>query len=318
MQKRAKTSLIGEGIAEGRLEIGEALMGEVLVWPVAAGYRIAPGGVIDPEPGCRPHMGVRSFPPPSPLKDPELYVSFSKLAYGRKARERIQDWVSEHGLLKRKDPSKSGDVLLEGGVVNQAPMVIDDFIAHAAKFHALVSLYAEISSQNAQAIASRVTRRTSAVDERLALVHHAAESTKERVLTELGHEASYAKHPMLWIADQVLCDVIAEELDDVRIRPVSGFAIPWQTTDAELADIRRASPRPYVPTNSFSCPDLLSALYLQLFLVIRRRRPMRRCEGCGLPLPEMARKDKRYHDATCRSNARHERERVARVRMSDS
>lgn len=120
---------------------------------------------------------------------------------------------------------------------------------------------------------------------------------------------SYAKHPLLWIADQVLCDVIAEELAGIRIRPVSGFAIPWETTDKELADIRSASPRPYVPTNSFTCPDLLSALYLQLFLVISRRRPVRRCEGCGLPLPETARKDRRHHDDTCRSNARHERER---------
>ncbi len=52
VQKRAKTSSIGEKRAEGRLDIGEALMGEVLVWPVAASYRIAPGGVMAPEPGC--------------------------------------------------------------------------------------------------------------------------------------------------------------------------------------------------------------------------------------------------------------------------
>ncbi len=284
-------------------------MGEVLVWPVAAGYRIAPGGMIDSEPGCKPHMGVRSFPPPSPLKDPELYMSFAKLAHGRKARERIQDWVSEHGLLTRKDPSKGGNVLLKGGVVNQAPMTIDDFIAHAAKFYGLVRLHAEIGSGNAEAIASRISRRASVLDERLASVYRATESTQGRLLTSLEYEASYAKHPLLWIADQVMCDMLAEALDGVRIRPVSGFAIPWETTDEELADIRSASSRPYVPTNSFTCPDLLSALYLQLFLVISRRRPVRRCEGCGLPLPETARQNTRHHDATCRSNARHERER---------
>jgi hypothetical protein len=36
---------------------------------------------------------------------------------------------------------------------------------------------------------------------------------------------------------------------------------------------------------------------------------VRRCEGCGLPLPETARKNTRHHDGTCRSNARHLRER---------
>lgn len=292
-----------------RLDTGEALMGEVLVWPVAAGYRIAPGGVIVPEPGCKPHMGVRSFPPPSPLKDPELYLSFAKLAHGRKTQERIKDWASEHGLLTRKDLSKAGDVLLEGGVVNQAPIRVGDFIAHAAKFDAVARLYAEIGSRNVDAIASRIRRRALIVDERLAAVHRAIGSTWGRVQMSLEYEASYAKHSLLWIADKVLCDVLTEELDGVRIRPVSGFAIPWETTDEELADIRSASPRPYVPTNSFTCPDLLSALYLQLFLVIRRRRPVRRCEGCGLPLPESAPKNKRHHNATCRSNARHVRER---------
>ncbi len=294
-----------------RLDMGEALMGEVLVWPVAAGYRITPGGVISPEPGCKPHMSVRSFPPPSPLKDPELYLSFSKLAHGRKIRERIQNWVSKHGLLTREDPRKGGDVLLKGGVVNQAPMRIDDFITHASKFDALVRLYAEVGSGNAEAIALRISRRTSVVDERLASVHRATGSTHGRMLMSLEHETSYARHPLLWLADRVLCDVLAEELVGVRIRPVSGFAIPWETTDEELAAIRSASPRPYVPTSSFACPDLLSALYLQLFLVILRRRPMRRCEGCGLPLPETAHKGKHYHNATCRSNARYKRERAA-------
>jgi hypothetical protein len=292
-------------------------MGEVLVWPVAASYRIAPGDVIAPEPGCKPHMGVRSFPPPSPLRDPELYWSFAKLAHGRQTRERIQDWVSGHGLLTRKDPTKGGDVLLEGGMVNQAPIRISDFIAHAQKFEELVRLYAEIGSGNAEAVASRISRRASVVDERLAVAHRALESTEERLLTSLEYDASYAEHPLLWTADRVLCEALAEELDGVRIRPVSGFAIPWETTGKELAEIRSASAHPYVPTDSFTCPDLLSALYLQLFLVIRRRRPVRRCEGCGLPLPAAARKNARHHGPTCRSKARHKRERAARLRESN-
>jgi hypothetical protein len=317
-KKRANALKVDKKRAEGGLDTGEALIGEVLVWPVAAGYRIAPGSVLAPEPGCEPHMGVRSFPPPSPSKDPELYLSFAKLAYGRKARERIQDWVSGHGLLTRRDPSKAGNVLLEGGVVNQAPMTLDDFTVHAAKFDTLLRLYAEVGSGNTEAIASRINRRASVLDERLASVHRATGSTRGILLTSLEYEVSYAKHPVLWIADKVLCDAVAEELKGVRIRPVSGFAISWQTTNKELAEIRSANPRPYVPTNSFTCPDLLSVLYFQLFLVISYRRPVCRCEGCGSPLPESARKDRRHHNTTCRSNARYKRERAAKVRISGS
>jgi hypothetical protein len=69
--------------------------------------------------------------------------------------------------------------------------------------------------------------RASVVDERLAsAADFAIESTQGRLLTSLDYEVSYANRPLLWIADKVLCDVLAEELNAVRIRPVSGFAIP--------------------------------------------------------------------------------------------
>ena len=318
MQKRASILSTGKKKAEARFDTGEALMGEVLVWPVATDYRIAPSGLIAPEPGCKSHLGVRSFPPPSPLKDSEMYLSFANLAYGRNAPKRVLEWVSGHGLLTRKDPSKGGDVLLNEGVVNQEPMRVDDFVAHAAKFEGLLRLYAEVFSGNAKAIASRIGRRASVVDERLASNQHDSESMRGRLPASFEYRASYAKHPLLWIADQVLCDMVAEALDGVRIRPVSGFAVPWETSSEELADIRAASPPPYVPANSFTCPDLLSALYLQLFIMMNRRMPMRRCEGCGLPLPQTARKDQRHHNSTCRSKARHKRERAARLRISSS
>lgn len=318
MHKRASILSSGRKRAGARFDTGEALMGEVLVWPVAVHYRIAPGGLIAPDPGCKPHLGVRSFPPPSPLRDPEMYLSFAKLAHGRKSQERALGWVSEHGLLERQDASKGGGVLLKGGVVNQAPIRVEDFVAHAAKFEGLLRLYAEVFSGNTNAIASRIDRRSSVVDERLASDQRDAEAMRGRLPASFEYSASYAKHPLLWLADQVLCDMVAEALDGVRIRPTSGFAIPWETSSEELADTRAASPPPYVPNNSFTCPDLLSALYLQLFMIINRRIPMRRCEGCGLPLPQTARKDQRHHNSTCRSKARHKRERAARVRISNS
>ena len=59
---------------------------------------------------------------------------------------------------------------------------------------------------------------------------------------------------------------------------------------------------------SWKCPDLLSAMYLQLYLLITDSEPMRRCQNpaCGLPFPA-TRKNRMYCNDTCRSNARHYR-----------
>jgi len=58
----------------------------------------------------------------------------------------------------------------------------------------------------------------------------------------------------------------------------------------------------------WTCPDLLSAMYLQFYLLITDAEPMRRCQNpaCGKPFPA-TRKNKRFCNDTCRSNARHYR-----------
>lgn len=52
-------------------------------------------------------------------------------------------------------------------------------------------------------------------------------------------------------------------------------------------------------------------MYLQFYLFITSDKPMRHCENptCGMPLL-VTRKDKRFCNGTCRSNARHYRERA--------
>ncbi len=61
---------------------------------------------------------------------------------------------------------------------------------------------------------------------------------------------------------------------------------------------------------SYSCRDLLSAIYLQFYLFITSDKPTRYCENpaCGMPFL-VTRKDKWRCNDTCRSNARHYRER---------
>jgi hypothetical protein len=61
---------------------------------------------------------------------------------------------------------------------------------------------------------------------------------------------------------------------------------------------------------SYSCRDLLSAIYLQFYLFITSDKPTHYCENpaCGMPFL-VTRKDKWRCNDTCRSNARHYRER---------
>ena len=84
---------------------------------------------------------------------------------------------------------------------------------------------------------------------------------------------------------------------------------------SKLANIRPAfwseplpetPPNAYKPVPSWHCPDLLSAIYLQLYLWMTSSLPMRRCANpaCGTPFP-VTRKDKRVCNRTCRSNLRH-------------
>ena len=58
------------------------------------------------------------------------------------------------------------------------------------------------------------------------------------------------------------------------------------------------------------CPDLLSAVYLQFYLMVTDNKLLRRCENpaCGLPFPAKP-KHKRFCNASCRSNARNYRSR---------
>lgn len=62
----------------------------------------------------------------------------------------------------------------------------------------------------------------------------------------------------------------------------------------------------YRPTPSWECPDLISAIYLQLYLWMTEGLPMRRCAipTCRTPFP-MKRSNKKVCSDSCRSNLRH-------------
>jgi len=79
-----------------------------------------------------------------------------------------------------------------------------------------------------------------------------------------------------------------------NVKPTFDYSAPAAADDLKLRQ-------------GWYCEDLLSGIYLAFYLFITEGGPVRRfCEACGQPI-----KSKRalYCNATCRSNARHERSR---------
>ncbi len=106
----------------------------------------------------------------------------------------------------------------------------------------------------------------------------------------------------LYAGHDALAEALTRKLERVTVRLGARFP--------DIAVLADDGPR--VPesahglTQGWSCPDLLSGLYLQFYLMIFKNRRMRRCDNpvCGMPFL-LTRKDKRFCNDSCRSNARH-------------
>ena len=172
-------------------------------------------------------------------------------------------------------------------------MLLEDFREQARSAYRLLKLYAEIRGQEVEAIWDRVKNPQSSLDEALIA---AFDSTPHRALLSEFGRLYYRS------------DLNARARDEVRL-----FTSLRVLTDAVH---EKAGHRPRLSAESAStvieswyCPELLSAVYLQLYRLIADRRPMDYCEYCGAPFPYRA--NKFLCNSTCRSNARHERKRNA-------
>ena len=311
MRKRAKVVRIRKNEVEGSFEFEAAWLGEIMVWPQATRYKVA-AGYIDPEPGSN----LGGFPPPAPFADPDLALSFARLgARGEPSPQQIEKWVSRYGLLIRRDEGLPGDHISEDGRVNQKPMEVREFTREAIRFRDLLHLYTEIRESDVTAVTQRSLEPHSAVDQELAAyVQPALEEEypdkwerHERVLEAFF---SLSLNPVLALADRFLADQLSESLAGVRLRTVPGFQIPHGASEEDkrslMMSLMIAPSSKYTLRFSWHCPDLISAIYLQLFLLATKNTPMRFCKACQTPFPAKP-KHKRFCNSTCRSNGRNHR-----------
>jgi hypothetical protein len=320
---------------------------EVFMWPRAARYRIVQGTIYADgerrEEDDRPYdengnpRDYRNYDRRSPLNDPQLFQSFARLAsHNGPSETRILKWVHEHGLLRREHLELDGDAFMRDGDVNQAPMTVTDFRAEVYQLRGLADLYRQIREHRTEKIEHRISNPASPVDEALAhgFDKEAAFTFPNRLIDPrgvsylqalVGKSLSRAPDVTLYHADMVLCRLVSEKLEGIRPRLTSGFALPEEVNsltasealellkDKEKASKILAPPKTYRLQPSWSCSDLLAAIYLQFFLWVSGNRPVRVCENenCRMPFPA-TRKNRKFCSDSCASGARYHRKKAGR------
>ena len=282
--------------------------GGMSVWPVAEKYKIL-GGVIYVD---DPHYDLRYL---DAFSDPDLFLSFARLgARGEPSERSILRWVSEHGLLRREN-EKHGPLL--DTEVNQASITVDEFRAEVLCALQLLNLHMDIREENFAALQAKIyvmdeKRHLSSywpntpptdLEKHFAATREANGKTREALL-HLENVLPVPDDPKwtsldrfdVFIALAGLQQIVKNRLANVRL----DFNQNWTRFQPLGSDYR-------IP-RSWYCPDLLSAMYLQLYLLITDFEPMRLCQNpaCGMPFPA-TRKNRMYCNDTCRSNARHYR-----------
>ena len=266
----------------GRLDLSTAFASAS--WRIAERY-VCAGGWIYPEGEAEQW----SFP----LTGSDLFLSFARLgARGAPSRASVLRWVSGHGLLKKQDENRHAWDSLKNGEINQAPMLLEDFRAETLRAIWLLNVYAEVRLRDTGALRARSSQPRSALDERLALDFYGPPEDVGFTVTPASKESE-----ILWRAFTTLAEVTEEMLAAVRLGTEFGSPNEFDP----------ASPR---VGQAWRCPDLLSTIYLQFFLLLTANKSMRRCENpaCLILFPA-TRKGKRYCNDTCRSNARYHRKR---------
>jgi len=275
-----------------------------LVWsPAARGYTIWQGKIR-----ARPGPPQGGFPSPNPFAHTDLFYSFARLgASGEPSESRIMEWVSQNGLLTRKDESVSGASVLGDGAVNQQPISVEDFRSEVSRARAMLELYAEIRRLDVRALNARIAQPRSAVDRQLAS-YFSENPSFQQVMDRLDIWLfSLAIRSVLGAADKVLAELMSESIAGVCPRAIRGYTLPM-APDEERPSQMRAAAKNYRMQQGWYYPDLRSAMYMQFYLLVTQNHPMRSCENppCRMPFPA-TRKNRRFCCDNCRSNARHYR-----------
>ena len=279
----------------------------VCLWAVAPPYVVVNDTIIS-QAGKKSRLTF-------PLSDPNLFLSFARLgSQGEPSESSILRWVNARGLLRGQDRLRESDfsgVAADGAMldlepqerIKQDPMTTSDFRREVRCANQILRLYRDVRGRDYEAVAEWLLGPLTPRDP--------AESTiVERFLERWHGSAVYAG--VRWMLDQGMTtrrdegEWLIGDAESVLIG-----AVAYSVRDVRLTLTRLRMPGdegqdPLLARRTMRCPDLLSAIYFQFYLMFTDNKPMHLCENpvCRMPFP-VTRKGRRFCGATCRSNARH-------------
>lgn len=307
-------------------------------WWVAEEYAIEK---VQPEYGGRIEMVVvkrvgRNVTSYFPLTDPDLFSSFARLGRDEYVSDRaILSWVGKHGLLEKMDegepPSFIGPVDEEANELwdrypygppegalekrprtpgtrgrepatglNQSRMPVEDFKAEVDNAHGASLLYSYLADGGVEGVKSLKGRIVELREQ---------QRTKSRTLSGIDRELVARcgdrvdeSATMYRKDDYVLWDAATRTLELHVRKKIRRVNIDLASKGYSLYGV---PPSPIAYAQSFSCPDLLSAMYLQFYFFMTGALPRRVCanKNCRT-IFELTRKDRVYCSTGCRSSGR--------------
>jgi hypothetical protein len=256
----------------------------------------------------------------APLGKSDLFTSFAKLAaHGKPTEKKIERWVGRFGLpVWDVRPEQ-----VENGTKDTVPeykpmsMEVKDFRREARFANELLHLYALIRGKDVAAIKARVRALRSNLDQASALDQMFYENYRAN-MRSLLHEAldkrtdSYPEANPSSEHEPGLTGTRArlrERVDMVNLLSAQSALGDITTSLVSNVELRVGVQRGQGLAPSYECPDLLSAIYLQFYLLVTRNKVPRFCENpaCGeLFFPTKSNQRHCPVDA-CRSNAGYHR-----------
>lgn len=290
-------------------------------WVIAERYRVPPSGKIEVE-------KLGNYRIYNPAEDADLFRSFTKVGgNARQFERRIEDWVGKHGLLELEhhelrencnlefedpyslfvtDKSRPG----ERKTLNQRPVDIGEFKMRVRQARSAVELYKCLHDGDYPALANwighleQVRTERELNDVELICFRSKGEGASEQLERRLPPENSPQNSEPV-AAGQVMLIVSAFEvflqkkLSGVRLSlsPESGLLFPKDK---------------YAPRRVYHCPDLLSAIWLQFYIAITERHPIKRCKNPNCSRPFFpAQGNQKYCCPSCTSTGRPSRRETA-------
>lgn len=255
-----------------------------------------------------------------PLEVPNLITSFARFGVRREpSKEKVKGWVSKYGLLTRveeKRPHWEYSADDKELIANQAPLSLEDFAEHARSVRGLLDLYSEVQRGDVQKILQRIESPDSSVDTRLR--EHSVRGLEGSA--RRGDLSKNEENEIMLMAVGVLIDEVNEKISGVRL--VAEPNDQRATTDYGARRIRARvtgepldeenNVVPYDPLHRFkqgwTCPDLLTAIYFQYYMMITNNTPLRRCENprCNMPFSP-SRKDNKLCCPSCKATMSYHR-----------